>query len=217
MFALNHDNPPSLRQGDVVADVFFPLTRPGSLKYLATYSSGSDTNIKLEPFVEVPQGSRRSYVQAISHGVLAHGAVVSQCCDLDRKHPRTSFSLSRLIPFNRDRYKNVDALINNIDPWGPENPHFQFFYFGQIEGLDGDYLADFGLLMSLGWPDYDLILAKKVHQLDDLNRNKFRMKVGAFFGRPMEEDVAAGMANPYDPAAPVTPSLLTRFRTLFGI
>jgi len=106
----------------------------------------------------------------------------------------------------------VEALINNIDPWGPENPHFHFFYFGRIDGLDGEYLGDFGLLTSVGWTDYDLILGKKVHQLDDLNRNKFRVKVGAFFGRPTDEDVAAGLANPYEPVAPASPSLVSRVR-----
>jgi hypothetical protein len=217
MFAPTHDDPPSLRQGDIIGSVFFPLTRPGLLKYLATYASGSDTNMRLEPFLEVPQGSRKSYAQSICHGVVAHGAVISQCCDLDKKHPRTSFSLCRLIPFEQARYRHVEALINNIDPWGPENPHFQFFYLGGIDGLDGEYLADFGLLTSFGWSDYDLILRKKVHQLDDLNRNKFRVKIGAFFGRPTDEDAAAGLANPYEPAAPVSPGLLERVRAFFRL
>jgi hypothetical protein len=164
----------------------------------------------------VPQGSRKQYVQAICHGVVAHGAIISQCCDLDKKHPKNSFSLCRLIPFERVRYKNVEALVNNIDPWGPENPHFQFFYYGRLDGLEGEYLADFGLLTTVGWPDYDLILRKKMHQLDSLNRNKFRVKVGAFFGRPAEEDTAAGLANPYQPApAATSEGLLERVRAFF--
>lgn len=215
MFAPAHDNPASLRQGDVVTSVFFPLTRPDSLRYLATYGSGSGTQIKLEPLVEKPPGSRKEYVQSLSHGVVAHGAVISQCCDLDKNHPKPSFSLCRLIPFERGRYKNVDSLVGNIDPWGPENPHFQFFYYGRIDGLDGEYLADFGLLTSLGWSDYDLILRKKVHQLDNLNRNKFRVKVGAFFGRPPDEDVQAGLANPYEPIPAVKPSLIQRIYSFF--
>ncbi len=217
MFASEHDNPPSLRQGDIISSVFFPLSRPGLVKHLATYGSGTGTDIKLDPFVETPPGSKKKYLQSISHGVVAHGAVISQCCDLDKKHPRSSFSLCRLIPFERARYRNVEALVNNIDPWGPENPHFQFFYFGEIDGLQGEHLADFGLLMSLGWPDYDLILAKKVHQLDDRNRNKFRVKVGAFFGRPTEDDIAVGLANPYEPAAAVRPSLLKRLRSFLRV
>jgi hypothetical protein len=147
--------------------------------------------------------------------VVAHGAVISQCCDLDRKHPKASFSLCRLILFDRSRYRNVEALTNNINPWGPEYPYFQFFYYGGIAGLEGEYLADFALLTSLGWTDYDLVLGQKVHQLDDLNRNKFRVKVGAFFGRPAAEDTAAGLSDPYEPAAPVAPGLLERVLAFF--
>lgn len=215
MFAQRHDSPPSLRQGDVIADVFFPLTRPSLLRYLATYESGSGTHLRLQPLIEVPVGSRKEYVQSLSHGVVAHGAVMNQCCDLDRRHPKLSFSLCRLILFERDRYKHVDALINNIDPWGPENPHFEFFYIGQIDGLEGEYLADFGLLTSFGWSDYNFILGKKLHQLNDLNRNKFRVKVGAFWSRPPEEDVQTGMANPYEPAVPAAPAFLQRLRNFF--
>jgi hypothetical protein len=87
VFAPQLDNPPSLRQGDIIADVFFPLTRPSLLRYLPTYTSGSDINMKLEPFIETPPKSRRSYAQSLAHGIVAHGAVISQCCDLDRKHP----------------------------------------------------------------------------------------------------------------------------------
>jgi len=217
MFAAQHDDPPSLRQGDIIADVFFPLTRPALLKYLATYASGSDTSIRVEPFVEEPPGGRKRYVQSISYGVVAHGAVISQCCDLDKKHPKNSFSLCRLIPYERARFRRgTDALENNIDPWGPENPYFQFFYLGQVDGLVGEYLADFTLLTSFAWADYDLILEKKTHQLDDVNRNKFRVKVGAFFGRPTEEDEAKGLANPYEPVAPRSRSLIEKVREFFG-
>src|ERR1700729_886792 len=195
MFALEHDDPASLRQGDIIRDVFFPLSRPGSLKYLATYSSGSGTNIKLEPHVEKPPGSIKQYVQSITHGLVSYGAGISQCCDLDKKHPKASFSLCRVILFERGRYRNPDALVQNIDPWGPENPHFQFFYLGQINGLEGEYLADFGMLTTLGWSDYQFALQRKIHQLDAVNRNKFRVKAGAYWGRPPQEDVNAGLSN----------------------
>jgi hypothetical protein len=119
--------------------------------------------------------------------------------------------------FERNRYKNVDALINNIDPWGSENPHYQFFYLGKIDGLEGEYLADFALLTSFGWPDYEFILRKKLNQLDDLNRNKFRVKVGAFFGRPTDDDMKAGLVNPYEPTAPTSESLFTRIRSFLHL
>ena len=212
MFAAQHDNPPSLRQGDIVANVFFPLARPEFSRYLGTYASGSETTLTLQPFVESPKGSIKKYVQATCHGVVAHGAVISQCCDLDKNHPKPSFSLCRLIPFNPAKYKNVDSLMQNIDPWGQENPHFQFFYFGQIDGMAGEYIGDFGLLTSLSWADYDLVLKNKIHQLDDLNRNKFRVKVGAFFGRPTDEDSDKGLADPYTPVAPIKRNFFDRVR-----
>jgi hypothetical protein len=215
VFAAQHDNPPSLRQGDIIRDVFFPLTRPTLLKYIGTYASGSDTTIRLEPFIEVPQGSIKSYSQAICHGSVAHGAVLSQCCDLDKKHPKNSFSLCRLTPYEPKRFKNIEVLTDNIDPWGPVNPHFQFFYLGQVAGLQGEYLADFALLTSIAWADYGLLLNKKVAQLDDLNRNKFRVKVGAFFGRPTQEDVDAGLSNPYQPTEQPKGKFLDRMRTWF--
>jgi hypothetical protein len=217
MFAPVHDNPPSLRQGDVISNVFFPLTKPNLLKFIATYKSGAGTAVKLEPLIEKPSGARNEYVQSITHGVIAHGAIISQCCDLDKKHPKSSFSLCRLVPLDRARYRSVEVLLENIDPWGPENPHFQFFYYGRIDGLDGEFVADFALLTSLGWADYDLILSKKVHQLDDLNRNKFRVKIGAFFGRPTAEDVKAGLANPYQPVSPIAPGLWERIRAIFRL
>jgi hypothetical protein len=216
VFTPQHDNPPSLRQGDIISNVFFPLTRPALLKYLGTYASGSDTKIRTEPLIEQPTDARKSYSLSICHGVVAHGAVLSQCCDLDKKHPKTSFSLCRLVPVNHSRVKNLEALINNIDPYGEENPHFQFFYLGSINGLDGEYMADYALLTSFGWNDYDLILKKKIHQLDDLNRNKFRVKAGAAFGRPADEDVGSGLANPYEPVVPSNRGLLDRVRAFFG-
>jgi len=216
MFAAHHDNPPALRQGDVISSVFFPLTKPSLLRYMGTYGSGSGIDLRLDTLIEKPPGARHEYVQALCHGVVAHGAVISQCCDLDKKHPKSSFSLCRLIPLERARYRNMDVLVTNIDPWGPENPHYQFFYYGRIDGLQEEFLADFGLLTSFGWADYDLILRKKVHQLDDLNRNKFRVKVGAFFGRPTAEDVKAGLANPFEHPTPAKPSLRDRIRARFG-
>jgi hypothetical protein len=207
-----HDNPPSLRQGDIIGNVLFPLSRPAVLKYLGTYSSGAGTDIDLKAYVDRPAGAKKDYVQCITHGVVGPGSVMSQCCDLDRKHPKPSFSVCRIVPFMSGQFKNVEALVNNIDPWGRENPHFQFFYIGKVNGLEGEYLADFGLVTSFSWADYELILGKKVHQLDDINRNRFRVKVGAFWGRPTQEDVDAGLANPYKAVGPVSKSVFDNIK-----
>jgi hypothetical protein len=61
MFAEKHDDPPSLRQGDVIQNVFFPLPRIGTNTFLAHYESGTETRVELatneinfSPIVEKP-------------------------------------------------------------------------------------------------------------------------------------------------------------------
>lgn len=191
------DDPPSLRQGDIIESLFFPVPRQPSVQFLSSRVGGDDVNLQLQPIVQQPPGARRSYLSAIVPGFIAHAAVVSQCCDLDRTHPKTSFVVCRIMPLDRTRYRNLEALIANVDPYGEIRPHLQFFCFGPINGLEGEYLADFSLTLTVPWNDYDALLRKKIAQLDQLNRNKFRVKVGAHYGRPTPEDADAGFANPY--------------------
>jgi hypothetical protein len=54
-------------------------------------------------------------------------------------------------------------------------------------------------VLSCPWADYELILLRKKLQLDALGRNKFRVKAGAWYGRPPKEDVDAGLADPWNP------------------
>jgi hypothetical protein len=199
------DVPASLRQGDIIADLFFPVVRQSAVKYLATRVAGSEVNVQLQPTIEQPQGSRRQYLTALTTGIVAHGAVISQCCDLDRTHPKTSFVVCRLLALDRAKYRNVESLIENVDPYGAVRPHLQFFYLGEIAGLQGDYIADFALTLAVPWGDYDFVLQKKILQMDQLHRNKFRVKVGAHYGRPTPEDAAQGFGNPYLGAAPDAP------------
>jgi len=146
-----HDDPPSLRQGDIVADLFFPLPRQAAVQYMASRTEGNELNLRLEPVIDQPAGARRRYLTGVTSGIVSHGAVISQCCDLDRTHPKTSFVVCRLLPFDRARYRNPDTLAENVNPYGPINPHFQFFYLGQIQGLPGEQLADFAFTLTVPW------------------------------------------------------------------
>ncbi|HEX3103437.1 MAG TPA: hypothetical protein VHQ22_03245 [Terriglobales bacterium] len=204
-----HDNPPSLRQGDIVADLFFPLPRQGRVQYIASRTAGTDIELQLEPFVERPPNARKLYLTAVTQGLVSHGVVLSQCCDLDRNHPKPSFVVARLVPFDLGRVRNAQSLRDNVDPYGEIPPHLQYFHLGQIEGLaQGDYVADFGFTVTVSWADYDFALQRKSLQLDQLHRNLFRVKAGAHLGRPTPEDQRDGYANPYlgiNPALPAVP------------
>jgi hypothetical protein len=191
------DDPPCLRQGDIVADLFFALPRQAAVRYLGTYRNGTEVNVSVDPVIDRPAGARRQYLSALTLGVVGHGAVMSQCCDLDRTHPKASFVVCRLIPLDRARFRNIEALIANINPYGDAPAHLQFFFLGEIPGLAGEYIADFALTLTVPWNEYEYVLRKKILQLDPVNRNRFRVKVGAHYGRPTPEDVAAGLENPY--------------------
>lgn len=78
--------------------------------------------------------------------------------------------------------------------------------------MRGEYIGDFGLLTSLSWADYDLALKEKVYHPCNTNRNTFRVKVGAFFGRPTDVDSDRGLANPYAPVAAIKRHFFARVR-----
>lgn len=205
MFADQHDAPACLRQGDIVERFFFPLPRIGTTRFLAHYESGTDTKIKLasaeinlSPAVETPEGARRDYIWANVQGFFSHAAILSQCCDLDKKHPKASFVACKLSKLDEKRFNNIENLRANVDPYDPNvRSHHQFFCYGAIPGLDGEYIADFAQVACVPWADYGLILNSKKFQLNDINRNKFRVKAGAWYGRPPKEDVDAGLSEPW--------------------
>ncbi len=207
MFAENHDSPPSLRQGDIIDEVFFPLPRVGTTRFLASYQSGTETNIKLSPIeisfnpiVERPEGAKRDYIWANLQGFFSFAAVLSQCCDVDKNHPKTSFVLCRILRLDEKRFQNLENLRANVDPYDSSTrSHHQFFCFGGISGLEGEFIGDFAQTVSIPWADYGQILERKRFQLAPLDRNKFRVKAGAWFGRPPKEDLDAGLADPWHP------------------
>jgi hypothetical protein len=205
MFAEKPDDPPSLRQGDLVENVFFPLPRIGNTTFLAQYESGTETRIRvsapeinLSPIVERPEGARRDYIRASVQGFFSYASVLSQCCDVDKNHPKTSFVLCRVLRLEEKRFQSVDALRSNADPYDTSvRHHHQFFFFGAVSGLEGEYIADFAQVLSAPWADYNPFLLRKRLQLDPLHRNKFRVKAGAWFGRIPREDLDAGLEDPW--------------------
>jgi hypothetical protein len=205
MFAEKSDDPPSLRQGDIIENVFFPLPRIGNTRFLAQYESGTETRIKLlsaeinfTPVVERPEGAKRDYIRASVQGFFSYAAVLSQCCDVDKNHVKTSFVLCRVSKLDEKRFQNVEILRANVDPYDASvRPHHQFFCFGAVPGLEGEYIVDFAQVLSVPWADYNLVLSRKRLQLDPLHRNMFRVKAGAWFGRTPKEDFDAGLEDPW--------------------
>lgn len=199
MFVENPD-PTALRQGDIVTEVPFPLARlDRKLPFLGTIKDGSGENVRLDAITE--QIGKSYYLVGQVHTVSSFCAVLNQCCDVDPKQapPPPSFLLCRVIsvPEGLRRSEHFEALKANVDPYGTAKAHYRLFYLGILPGLDDEFIADYGLCMTVAWRDYNQVLKRKIAEMVDLTRSMFRVKAGAYFGRPTAEEVDAGIANPY--------------------
>jgi hypothetical protein len=218
----------TLRQGDVIEDVLFPLSRmQAKLKFLGTRKTGTgQLNVVLDADRE--QIGKSLFFTAQMNVAPSFCAVLSQDCDVDSSQnpPPPSFAMCRLVPVpegmkrNQQRY---EALRANIDPYGGGRPFYQLFYVGTHPRLGNtEYLADYGMPMAVAWADYNTLLARKLLEMDDITRAKFRVKAGAYLGRPSQEDIDAGLANPWEPESriPLTESFGRRiaraYKTLLG-
>jgi hypothetical protein len=199
----------SLKQGDIIKDVIFPIARPDTLRVISRAVGIAAGKVLVEAVLE--GSDKRPYHLVQVQGVPMICAVLSQCCDVvqSQNPPPPAFVLCKVVPVPKNIRKHqgsYDALTANLDPYGDRKAFFQNFWFGKIAGLDSEYMADFGQVMTVSWMDYDYTLKNKIAELDDLNRARFRVKVGAHFGRVTEEDKAAGFEDPYGrPDRPVPP------------
>lgn len=201
MFVQNPDMT-TLRQGDVIADVLFPLARMDrAIAFLGTYSPAIG---HFEPTTETM--GRSQYQSAQLPVTVTLCAVFSQDCDVDsrQEHPPPAFLLCRVmeVPESLRRSAGYLNLQGNVDPYGEARPYFQLFYLGPIVGRDGVFMADYAQVMTVAWSDYRHVLKKKILELDNVERAKFRVKAGAHIGRPADEEIEAGIANPWHPEEP---------------
>jgi hypothetical protein len=193
----------TLRQGDIVADVPFPLLRLDKKpKFLGTFKRGKGEHVELDAAIEPIK--KRPWLVSLVPTSISFCCVLSQCCDVasNQNPPPPSFVVCRLVPVTSGmrNAENYEGLRNNIDPFGAGHPYYQLFHIGHEPPLDEEYVADFGQAASISWLDYDAILKRKILQLDDLERSKFRIKAGAYFGRTPVED--KHLAYPWEPILP---------------
>jgi hypothetical protein len=216
---VEHYDPTSLRQGDIIADVHFPLsrlqTRP---KFLGTLKQGTGQHVQLDADTELV--GKSWWLTAQVHSAHGYCVVLSQDCAVDSKQnpPPPSFVLCRLLQVPDGMRKNQSlfaTLTANVDPYGSDRPFYQLFYVGMHSRLgSGEYVADYGMAMTVAWKDYDAVLKRKTLELDDEARAKFRVKAGAYFGRPTQEEIEAGLADPWK-AGPQRQSTQQPFRQRF--
>ena len=153
-------------------------------------------------------------------------AVLSNCCDLEPRNgrvPAQVVSLARLRPISPDIRRDAErfgSLRANKDPRDQEDAGYIGYFYLEPHALlqNQDWIVQFEQVVGIPSTDIALLLRKKILQLDDRTRVKFKIKLGVTFLRINNEEIAAGLENPWQeveaaqqaqraqaPAPPVAP------------
>ncbi len=130
-------------------------------------------------------------------------AVLSNCCDLEPRYGKGPFAVmvARLQPIGglRDRPDNFASLKANKDPSDRDDPgYIDYFYLESHAALEGrDWLVPYGRAITLPIADLNLMLGRKLLQLDDRARVKFKIKLGFSLMRPKVGELNAGLESPW--------------------
>jgi hypothetical protein len=196
----------SLRQGDILEGIPFPLLDSTKMLILGEIPDDSD-------FGSIPAITPRLHPHRDDHewttgqAPIRFGfcAVLSNCCDLELRGGRIqahSIVLARLRPIPPDVRNDIErfnSLKANKDPRNRDDAgYIDYFYLEPHEKLsDKDWKVHFNLVLSLPTADLTGLLRKKVLQLEDRTRMKFKIKLGFTYMRANREELDAGLENPW--------------------
>ena len=196
----------SLRQGDILAGVPFALMDHGKMRVLGAIAQDYD-------YAALPSISAKTHEERADEGWVTIQvparfglcAVLSNCCDLEPRDGRVqayTVTLARLRPVSPDTRNDPErfaSLTANRDPRDTENPgYIDYFYLEPHALLEGtDWNVHFNQVVTLPTIDIVLLLRKKVLQLDDRTRGKFKIKLAYTLGRINNDEIAAGLENPW--------------------
>lgn len=201
-----------LRQGDILAGVPFPLLDLKEMRVLGEIDqSDGFTSIPSLTTKRFEHRKDKDWTSALVPVRFGFCAVVSNCCDLEPhggKIQGHAVLLARLqtIPIDiRNNQENFDSLQANKDPRNKTQAgYMDFFYLEPHEKLlRQDWRIHFNQILCLPTNDLTSLLGKKILQLDDRARAKLKIKLGTKFMRMTEEELTAGLDQPWQniPAA----------------
>jgi hypothetical protein len=197
----------SLRQGDILEGVPFPLLDNAKLQLLGDIAP--DKNFSTIPVLNPSLHRHRDdneWTTALAPVRFGKCAVLSNCCELEPRNGKVlthAVVLARLRPIPVDIRRTpelFESLKANKDPRDRTDAGFiDQFYLEPHELLAGqEWKVQFNQVVSLPTTDMTILLGKKILQLDDRTRMKFKIKLGFTYMRPNVEEVAAGLDNPWE-------------------
>jgi hypothetical protein len=196
----------SLRQGDILQGIPFPLMDHAKIQVLGDVASAED-------FISIPILTPKmhnhrgdpEWATAVAPVRFGFCAVLTNCCDLEPRDGKVlvhAVVLARLRSIPEDIKRNqtqFDSLRANKDPRDRTDAgYIEYFYLESHELLQQqDWRVHFNQVVSLPTTDITMLLRRKVLQLDDRTRMKFKIKLGFTFMRANEGELNAGLENPW--------------------
>jgi hypothetical protein len=188
-----------LRQGDILKDVVFPLLAAEEVVFLGTIDpQGSDGTFKFRPKQVAHRKSAAWQCQLLAR--MGFAAVISQCCDLEPRHGKIlqpTIALARLIDVPKsiaNDSERLKSLAANKYPLNPGDPgYLNYFYVSPHDRLEErGWVVDYNQVLSIPSSEFPVILGRKILQMTDDFRIRFKIKLATSYGRFTDDEEKSG-------------------------
>ena len=187
-------NQEELRQGDIIEGVYYPTLNCENLRLIGEPNHQTLSDERPDLIAETIKKQGVTLFTAQVQVFRGFGIIISQCCDLALRSGKLevpAFVISPLVEISYNLQNNSEKLSKF-----QENSLHSFvnlFYIPQQEPLPKSYMVDFNRMVSLPRTEFNFVLSKKVLQMTDEDRVKFKIKLSHQFGRATQEEIAAGL------------------------
>jgi hypothetical protein len=195
-----------LRQGDILEGIPFPRLSSSEISLLGRMDQETSQPAvpKLSAVTSTHRGDSNWLVAQVPVH-LSFCAIISQCCDLELKNGQLlmpAFAVARLIPIPRsiaEDAQRLSSLRSNKDPRSGSDPgYIDFFHISVHDRLGNkEWIVDYNQTVSIPGREFPSILSRKILQMEDGWRVKFKIKLAICLARITEEERSAGLENPW--------------------
>jgi hypothetical protein len=203
--AEEHTDRKCLRQGDILSALPFPIID----SELAILGRLQDAEIPQPSIRTIPREHRKK--QDCFTGQIkmrmSMVAVISHCCELEIRSGKLllpSVAVARLIPMKQsissDSAKLASLQANKDPRIASDIGYLDYFYLEPHQVLGNvPWVVDFGQITSIASSELDSLMERKLLQLQERERVKFKYKLAGYLGRLTDEEEAKGLSNPWKP------------------
>jgi hypothetical protein len=201
MFAAQADKG-CLRQGDILGAVPFPRLGGRDILILGAVRPGEpeQTGINLAAATHTHRDDPDWLTGQVPIR-MTFCAIVSQCCDLEPRHGRIetpAFAVARLIRIPKGIGEDPQRLARlraNKDPRDiSDHGYVNLFHIPSHPLLEQtEWIVDYNQLLSIPSSEFPAILNKKILEMDDVWRVRFKIKLAASLGRLTDDEIQANL------------------------